>query len=112
MSVHGTNDSVKLDSSGGKNAWPTGSYLNLWVCNIEGSILGFAHFPGGSASTDGVVINYRYFGTNGTATAPFNLGRTGKHEVVHWLNLRHIWGDGNCKVDDYVSDTPASDNPN
>ena len=34
------------------------------------------------------------------------------HEVGHYLNLRHIWGDGNCNVDDFVSDTPTSDNPN
>ncbi len=33
------------------------------------------------------------FGTDGTAAAPFNLGRTATHEVGHWLNLRHIWGD-------------------
>lgn len=45
-------------------------------------------------------------------TAPFNLGRTGTHEVGHWLNLRHIWGDGGCEVDDFVSDTPESDGAN
>jgi hypothetical protein len=108
----GTNNSVKFNAQGGKDAWPRDSYLNMWVCNIGGSILGYAQFPGGSASTDGVVMDYRYFGTNGTATAPFNLGRTATHEVGHWLNLRHIWGDGGCSVDDFVSDTPGSDSPN
>ena len=112
VSAHGTNDSVKSNSSGGKNAWPTDQYLNMWVCNIGGSILGYAQFPGGPASTDGVVMDYRYFGTIGTAQAPFDGGRTTTHEVGHWLNLRHIWGDGNCNQDDFVSDTPNSDAPN
>ncbi len=101
----GTNDAVKFNSSGGDNAWPAASYLNLWVCQIGGGILGYAQFPGGAANTDGVVIDYRYFGTIGTATPPFHLGRTATHEVGHWLNLRHIWGDANCG-NDQVSDTP------
>ncbi|MCB0641844.1 MAG: T9SS type A sorting domain-containing protein [Phaeodactylibacter sp.] len=107
-----TNDAMKFNSSGGHDAWPAGDYLNIWVCNISGGILGYAQFPGGSPSTDGVVIDYQYFGTTGTATAPFDLGRTATHEVGHWLNLRHIWGDGGCGVDDFVSDTPTSDAPN
>lgn len=108
----GTNDAVKFNSSGGKDAWPASDYLNFWVCNIGGGILGYAQFPGGAAATDGVVNDYRYTGTIGTATAPFNLGRTATHEVGHWLNLRHIWGDGGCSVDDFVGDTPTSDGPN
>ena len=48
----------------------------------------------------------------GTASAPFDLGRTGTHEVGHWLNLRHIWGDGPCGSDDFVADTPESDGAN
>ena len=111
VSAFGTNDNMKFNSSGGKDAWPAGDYLNMWVCDISGGILGYAQFPGGAPATDGVVIDYQYFGTNGTATAPFDLGRTCTHEVGHWLNLRHIWGDGNCNVDDFVTDTPTSDNP-
>jgi hypothetical protein len=103
-----TNDGVKFSSSGGKNAWDATKYLNIWVCDISGGILGYAQFPGGSASTDGVVIDYQYFGTMGTATAPFNKGRTATHEVGHWLNLYHIWGDDGtgCTGSDLVSDTP------
>ena len=92
VTAFGTNDNMKFNSSGGKDAWPAGEYLNMWVCDISGGILGYAQFPGGSASTDGVVIDYQYFGTIGTATSPFDLGRTTTHEVGHWLNLRHIWG--------------------
>ena len=108
----GTNDAVKFNSQGGKDAWPAGDYLNFWVCNIGGGILGYAQFPGGPANTDGVVCDYRYTGTIGTATSPFDLGRTATHEVGHWLNLRHIWGDGNCNFDDFVTDTPSSDAAN
>ena len=103
-----TNDGVKFSTSGGKNAWDATKYLNIWVCDISGGILGYAQFPGGGASTDGVVIDYQYYGTTGTATAPFNKGRTGTHEVGHWLNLYHIWGDDGtgCTGTDSVSDTP------
>jgi hypothetical protein len=104
----GTNNTVKSSTSGGSNAWNASRYLNMWVCDISGSILGYAQFPGGSASTDGVVIDYQYFGTIGTATAPFNKGRTATHEVGHWLNLFHIWGDDGtgCTGSDQVTDTP------
>ena len=112
VSVFGLNDGMKFSSSGGVDAWPAGSYLNIWVCDITQGYLGYAQFPGGPASTDGVVIDYQYFGTTGTATVPFNLGRTATHEVGHWLNLRHIWGDGGCNVDDFVGDTPEAGGPN
>jgi hypothetical protein len=106
-----TNDAMKYSAQGGKDAWPAGQYLNIWVCTLSNSILGYAQFPGGAAATDGVVIDYRYFGTTGTATAPFNLGRTATHEVGHWLNLRHIWGDANCGSD-LVEDTPTHNTAN
>lgn len=61
-----------------------------------------------SVATDGVVISYKAFGTTGAALAPFNKGRTTTHEIGHWLNLFHIWGDdgGNCNGTDLVEDTP------
>lgn len=107
-----TNDDVKKSNKGGKAAWPAADYMNMWVCDIAGGILGYAQFPGGPAATDGIVVDYAYFGTIGTATAPFDLGRTATHEVGHYLNLRHIWGDGGCGVDDFVSDTPVAGGPN
>ena len=104
------NDAMKGNQ--GLTPWDPSSYLNIWVCNLSGGLLGYAQFPGGPSSTDGVVVDYAYFGTTGTATSPFDLGRTCTHEVGHYLNLRHIWGDGGCSVDDFVSDTPLSDGPN
>ena len=111
QSSFSTNNGVKYSSSGGKDAWNTSDYLNIWVCDISGGILGYAQFPGGNASSDGIVCDYAYFGTIGTATAPFNLGRTTTHEVGHWLNLRHIWGDSNCG-NDYCNDTPTQQSSN
>lgn len=102
------NDAVKYTSKGGDNAWPAKKYLNLWVCKLGGGLLGYAQFPGGNTKTDGVVITYTGFGTIGTAKAPYNLGRSATHEIGHWLNLRHIWGDdgSQCTGTDYVDDTP------
>ena len=104
----GTADKIKSTSTGGLNAWDASKYLNLWVGTIGGGILGYAQFPGGAAATDGVVISPVYFGRTGTVTSPYNLGRTASHEVGHWLNLNHIWGDdsGACTGTDNVADTP------
>jgi hypothetical protein len=109
----GTDDAVKHGQSGGVAAWPTDRYLNVWVCNLGEGLLGYAQFPGGPAKTDGVVILHSAFGTKGTAAAPFNLGRTTTHEIGHWLNLRHIWGDTtDCSGTDHVADTPTAQMPN
>lgn len=105
-------DSVKAAATGGADTWQ-GAYLNLWVCSLGGGLLGYAQFPGGAGATDGVVILNTAFGTEGTATAPFNLGRTCTHEVGHWLNLHHIWGDtSDCTGNDFVDDTPNAQHPN
>lgn len=104
----GTNNAVK-------SAYPPvtpSTHLNIWVANIGGGILGYAQFPGGNSATDGIVVSPQYFGTTGYVAAPFDGGRTTTHEVGHYLNLRHIWGDGRCNRDDFVSDTPKSDRPN
>ncbi len=107
-------DKLIKEDAFGKAAWPRESYLNLWVCNIDGGLLGYAQFPGGPAATDGVVIWHKAFGRNGTAATPYDNGRTAVHEVGHWLNLLHIWGDddGECTRSDEVSDTPNQANSN
>lgn len=107
----GTNDAMKKTSSGGLAAISPTTKLNLWVCTIGGGILGYAQFPGGASTTDGVAIDSKYFGLSGSANAPYNLGRTATHEVGHWMNLRHIWGDANCGSD-LVSDTPTHNDAN
>lgn len=103
-----SDEDMKFDNQGGHDVWDRDRYLNFWICDLSGGVLGYAQFPGLGATTDGVVIDYQYFGTMGTATPPFNLGRTATHEVGHWLNLRHIWGDdgGACTGTDQCGDTP------
>lgn len=104
--------------------WPSDQYLNIWVCDLSGGVLGFAQPPGassvpglgnsdGAAATDGVVIDYKAFGTTGTLLPKYNLGRTTTHEVGHWFGLSHPWGDynsGDCSLTDYCSDTPPCAN--
>lgn len=107
----GTSDAMKKTAQGGIAPTSPTTKLNLWSCAIGGGILGYAQFPGGASATDGVVIDSKYFGLSGAANAPFNLGRTGTHEVGHWMNLRHIWGDANCGSD-LVADTPTHNEEN
>ncbi len=112
-------DNVKFNNNGGSNAWPSDRYLNMWVAGeIENGIgqelLGYAQFPDmlvTQPETDGVVIRTTSFGRTGNVDDPFDEGRTATHEVGHWLNLRHIWGDANCG-NDFVGDTPTQDSPN
>ena len=109
----GTRDAMKKSKQGGINPTSPTTKLNFWVCTIGGGILGYAQFPGGSSATDGVVCDSKYVGvtSNSGSSYPYNLGRTATHEVGHWLNLRHIWGDTNCGTD-LVSDTPTHDSAN
>lgn len=108
VGLFGLDDAMKFNATGGHDAWDRNQYLNIWVCNLGGGLLGYATFPGGNPATDGVVIGYNYFGTVGTLSPPYHLGRTTSHEIGHWLSLYHIWGDdnGGCYGTDYVEDTP------
>jgi len=105
---------MKSASRGGADAWPSDRYLNLWVCDLGTDLLGYAQFPGGPPATDGVVINFICFGTTGTARAPFNVGRNATHEIGHWLDCFHIWGDDGtlCSGTDHCDDTPNQAGPN
>ena len=106
-----TDDAMKKSQRGGINPTNPSTTLNLWSCNMSGGILGYAQFPGGNLSTDGIVIDDNAFGSTGSVSAPYNLGRTATHEVGHWLNLRHIWGDANCGSD-LIDDTPTHNTAN
>ena len=99
-----TNDGVKRASGGGIAPTSPTTKLNMWSCNLSNGVLGYAQFPGGPIATDGVVMLFSAFGVT-TGGAPYNKGRTATHEVGHWLNLRHIWGDAQCG-NDFVADTP------
>jgi hypothetical protein len=114
-SSFGTNDDVKRTRRGGSDPIDAANNLNLWSCNLGQGLLGYAQFPGGSTATDGVVILYSAVGSKakstGTYTANYDLGRTATHEVGHWMNLRHIWGDATCGSD-LVNDTPQHNTSN
>ena len=96
------------------NAWA--GYLNIFVSDIGNNILGYSPL-GGRGNGDGVVIAKFAFGGTGacgdvSTSSSLDRGRTLTHEVAHFFVLDHIWGDGGCNVDDGVSDTPNSDQPN
>lgn len=114
------NDEMKSSTTGGSDYWDSRKYLNIYVVKFKNDLglLGYAWPPSDLSTypeTDGVVIDYRAFGTKGTAgIEDFNgyaLGRTTTHEVGHWLNLNHIWGDQSCG-DDLISDTPIAEDQN
>lgn len=113
-SIPGDNDPIKYTAMGGSDAWDVNRYLNIWVCKMTNSNdLGYSFMPGlpGLAASDiGLVNAYHAFGTIGSATAPFNKGRTATHEIGHYFNLSHIWGSNDCVEScadsDFVDDTP------
>ena len=97
-----SDDKIKSNATSGDDPWDSKSYLNIWICNME-DILGYSAFPGLDPKLDGIVINYKNIIESGSSLK--NQGRTFVHEVGHWLNLKHIWGETFCG-DDGVDDTP------
>lgn len=105
--------------SAGLPAWDPLNYLNIWVGAFsDDGILGFA-YPSAAAGMedDGLCIGYKYFGNTGTAVYPYNKGRTATHEIGHYFNLAHIWGNTNNDTSgctntginsDGVADTPKT----
>ena len=95
--------------------WDTDMYLNVWVVdNIESGAGAYAYYPGTApAGAEGIVCRHSQFGTMGTSSNYNFASTTMTHEIGHYLNLAHTWGDSNdpaedlnCNYDDGVSDTP------
>jgi len=112
----------KADSTGGLYAWNADNYLNIWIVDIsEGGILGYTIPPsfqnfGFSKGETGVVLDYGAFGRRGGTIQYFtpgtnDKGRTATHEVGHFFEAQHIFGEnsfcpGAGDVDDGFADTP------
>jgi hypothetical protein len=104
---------------GGGTDWDTqwAGYLNIVVRNDLGGTLGYAYLASDPADGATIVMNNTAFGATGYGCtgympgAPYNLGRTLTHELGHYFNLRHIWGNGTCG-DDLVADTPQHNTSN
>ena len=127
-------DLMKSSATGGIEPWDVNRYLNIWICNMSVNLggtespflLGYAYppveapnWPDGTVpediqQKDGVVIHYEAVGPNNpsntTLIGTSDQGRTATHEVGHYLGLRHIWGDGDCTMDDFMDDTPVAAN--
>lgn len=113
-------------TNGVANAWDPSTYLNIWVVNpldngSTSSILGLTMPPsftkyGVSSNELGIVLNYGAFGARANVTQYFVSGITGgrtlTHELGHYFEIWHVWGDDNGACpgsggqDDGISDTP------
>ncbi|TYB76051.1 T9SS type A sorting domain-containing protein [Bizionia gelidisalsuginis] len=118
----GVSSFAEMDSYKTQTIWDSSRYMNMWSSKYVGAlggILGFAQFPGGNPTTDGVSANYTTFGSSDYDTnndfalnAPYDKGRTMTHEVGHYLGLYHTFQGGCNGVGDEVSDTPPVAAPN
>ncbi len=102
---------VKHKEKGGIDSWSSDQYLNIWVCSLANNILGYATFPDDSSPKEqGVVVDLNSL--PGGNTGNYSAGKTLTHELGHFFNLVHIWGDdnGSCDGSDEVDDTPNQGN--
>lgn len=105
-------NAMKSKRTGGSDPWDTEKYLNIWVVHLPDSVGGYAQMPGGLAATDGIVIDYRFFGTYHYTRKPYHLGRTLSHLVGSYLGLKELWDESTPCGDDEVDDTPIHNAPN
>ena len=105
------NDHLKFPDHGGIAPIHPDQYINIWICDLKGKIGGYAQFPGGPSETDGIVIDYQFFGVSSNNISYYNEGKTLTHLMGNYLNLMEIWGESKCG-DDYVYDTPIHNSPN
>jgi hypothetical protein len=118
-------NTVKKFANGGLDPWIQDNYLNIWVYDIPdaSSVQGYSYnaaYATISANKwrDGLVVDYKTFGTIGSASNNAalgrNMGRTAVHEIGHYLGLCHLWGcnnDDHCATDN-CADTPAQHDNN
>jgi hypothetical protein len=105
-------DAIKSRKANGVDPWDTELYLNVWIGHLANGISGYAQMPGGSRVTDGIVIDFNFFGTVKYAQAPYTQGKTLTHLIGSYLGLHELWNESKPCSDDYVSDTPIHNSPN
>lgn len=102
------------DDNSKLNPWAVNKYLNIWVVKTIGTagVAGYAYFPGTAfpSTVDGILILSNYIGSVGSGSVSTSRALT--HEIGHYLNLQHTWGNTNnpgvsCG-NDAVSDTPVT----
>ncbi|WP_309608247.1 zinc-dependent metalloprotease [Flavobacterium sp.] len=89
------------------------NYLNFVVRNLGGSTVGLSPIGGNPSAGGAVYITNFTFGSGSGCsgyqpTPGYNLGRTLSHELGHFFNLYHTFGNDQCNDQntDYVNDTP------
>lgn len=113
----GSNGSAQSNAVRTKNDtyqgdWPGNQYINIFVCkNVGSTAAGYTTKPSNDLSMDnGIWALHNYVGSIGTSS--INTSRTLTHEIGHWLNLSHTWGNTNAPGvacgDDGVNDTPRT----
>lgn len=105
--------SLQYDSTGGTAAWNPAHLVNIWVAPLKDGVSGFAQYPGGPSETDGIVIDYRFFGQMGTAFPAFREGKTLSHLMGNYFHLHDLWSNTKQRcMDDGVADTPIHNSAN
>lgn len=102
--TNGGDDQAKFD------LWAPDRYLNIWIIDRigrgDGGVAAYSRFPSMAASNpydDGIITGYAYVGDN--------EGSTISHEIGHYFNLFHVWGNTPVATqcgDDEVDDTPPN----
>ena len=124
-------EDMRVGALGGSDPHQPTLYANIWICQVQGGYLGWGS-PPGLSELEGITLSFNSLsglggGWENSIHADYvgtkSYGKTLVHEFGHFLNLRHIWGDGGCSADDSdgwggwgggpspVDDTPTQDGP-
>lgn len=96
--------------------WPRDQYLNVWINKSMGGGSAAGYFTGFPETADGIMILHPYVGGSGAPgsgwTSDDFRARALTHEIGHFFNVNHVWGENNDPMvacgDDGVEDTPIT----